>query len=107
MHLFSSTATFILVSPLAFYITSIAATASYNGSEVGTINYEYPFAIQPGENLTPRLPVEWGGNALGTIRDALGGTLKLDAKADCNIRMGRWQERIWFEGKGLAAKIRI
>ncbi|KIY00958.1 uncharacterized protein Z520_03624 [Fonsecaea multimorphosa CBS 102226] len=88
MHIFSSTATFILVSPLAFYVTSIAASAFYNDSEVGTIEWNYPFAIEPGENLTPRLPVEWGGNALGTIRDALGGTLKLDAKADVGVRIG-------------------
>ncbi|OAL32620.1 hypothetical protein AYO20_07930 [Fonsecaea nubica] len=87
MHIFSSTATFILVSPLAFYVTNIAAAASYNGSEVGTIEWNYPFAIEPGENLTPKLPVEWGGNALGTIRDALGGTLKLDAKADVGIKI--------------------
>jgi hypothetical protein len=85
----------------------MAASAYYNGSEVGTINYEYPFEITPGENLTPRLPVEWGGNALGTIRDALGGTLKLDAKADVGVRMGRWEEQLWFEGKGLGAKIRL
>ena len=107
MHLLSSTATFILVSPLAFYVTSIAATAYHNGSEIGTIAYEYPFAIEPGENLTPRLPVEWGGNAFGTIRDALGGTLKLDAKADMNVRMGRFQTPLWFYGKGLGAKIRL
>lgn len=107
MHLFSSTATFILVSPLAFLVTNMAATAYHNGSEIGTINYEYPFEIEPGENLTPRLPVEWGGNALGTIRDAIGGTLKLDALADVDIQMGRWREKIWFEGKGLGAKIRI
>ncbi len=107
MHLFTSTATFILVSPLAFLVTNIVASAYYNGSEVGTIAYEYPFNIVPGENLTPRLPVEWGNNALGTIRDALGGTLKLDAKADVGVRMGRWQENLWFEGKGIGAKIRI
>lgn len=107
MHILSSTATFILVSPFALYVTSIAAAAYYNESEVGTIDWEYPFAIEAGENLTPRLPVEWGSNALGTIRDALGGTLKLEAKADVGVRIGEWQERIWYEGKGLGAKIRI
>jgi hypothetical protein len=107
MHLFSSTATFVLVSPLAFFVMNISASAYYNGSEVGTINYEYPFAIEPGETMTPRLPVEWGGSALDTIRDALGGTLKLDAKADVGVRIGRWQQQLWFEGKGLGAKIRI
>jgi hypothetical protein len=74
---------------------------------VGTIEYEYPFEIEPGENLTPRLPLDWNRNALGTIRDALGGTLKVDARAEMGIRMGRWQENIWFEGKGLGAHVRI
>ncbi|KAJ9610018.1 hypothetical protein H2200_006348 [Cladophialophora chaetospira] len=107
MHLLTSTATFILVSPLAFLVMNMSASAYYNGSEVGTINYEYPFEIVPGENLTPRLPVAWGSNAFDTIRDALGGTLKLDAKADVGVKMGRWQQNLWFEGKGLGAKIRI
>lgn len=107
MHILSSTATFVLVSPFALYITSISAHAYYNGSEIGTIDWQYPFAIEQGENVTPRLPVEWGGNALGTIRDALGGTLKVDAKADVGVKIGSWQEQIWYEGKGLGAKIRL
>ena len=107
MHILSSTATFILISPFALYVTSIDAAAYYNGTEVGTISWDYPFAVDAGENLTPRLPVEWGGNALGTIRDALGGTLKLDAKADVGVRIGKWREQVWFEGHGLGAKIRL
>ncbi|KIW46669.1 uncharacterized protein PV06_02320 [Exophiala oligosperma] len=107
MHLISSTATFVLVSPFAMYITAISAAAFYNGSEVGTIDWDYPFAIKEGENITPKLPVAWGSNALGTIRDALGGTLKLDAKADVGVRIGQWQERIWYEGHGLGARIRL
>lgn len=89
------------------YITAISAAAFYNGSEVGTIDWDYPFAIKEGENITPKLPVAWGSNALGTIRDALGGTLKLDAKADVGVRIGQWQERIWYEGHGLGARIRL
>lgn len=107
MHLLSSTATFVLVSPFALFITSIAASAFYNDTEVGTISWQYPFAIEEGENTTPKLPVEWGGNALGTIRDALGGTLKLDANADVGVRIGQWNEQIWYQGKGLGAKIRL
>ena len=107
MHILSSTATFVLVSPFAMYINSIAARAFHNGSEIGTINWDYPFAIEEGENVTPRLPVEWGGNALGTIRDALGGTLKLDAIADVDVRIGEWREQIWYEGHELGAKIRL
>ncbi|KIV88783.1 hypothetical protein PV10_08428 [Exophiala mesophila] len=107
MHLLSSTATFVLVSPFALFITSIAASAFYNDTEVGTITWKYPFAIEEGENTTPKLPVEWGGNALGTIRDALGGTLKLDASADVGVRIGEWNEQIWYQGKGLGANIRL
>ncbi|KAI1630205.1 hypothetical protein EDD37DRAFT_86198 [Exophiala viscosa] len=107
MHLFSSTATFLLFSPFAMYVTSIAATAYYNDTEIGTIDWDYPFAIEVGENVSPRLPVAWGSNAIGTIRDAIGGTLKLDAKADVGVRIGHWQENIWYEGYGLGAKIRL
>lgn len=60
MHILSSTATFVLVSPFALFITSIAAHAYYNGSEIGTIDWQYPFTIEAGENVTPKLPVEWG-----------------------------------------------
>jgi hypothetical protein len=88
-------------------VTSIAANAYYNGTEIGTIDWEYPFAIVEGENLTPKLPVAWGGNALGTIRDALGGTLKLDAIANVGVRIGDWNEHIRYEGRGLGAKIRL
>lgn len=89
------------------YITDISAAAFYNDSEVGTIDWDYPFGIEEGENITPKLPVAWGSNALGTIRDALGGTLKLDAKADVGVRIGQWQERIRYEGHGLGANIRL
>ncbi|KAJ4506731.1 hypothetical protein HRR83_009549 [Exophiala dermatitidis] len=107
MHILSSTATFVLVSPFAMYINSIAANAYHNGSVIGTIDWDYPFAIVAGENLTPRLPVDWNSNALGTIREALGGSLKVDARADVGVRIGEWQEQIWYEGHGLRAKIRL
>jgi hypothetical protein len=107
MHIFTSTATFVLVSPIALYVTSIAATAYYNETEVGTIDWDYPFAVEAGENVTPRLPVQWNSNALDTIRDAIGGTLKLNAEADVGIRIGDWQEKVWYHGQGLGAKIRL
>ncbi|KAK4171767.1 hypothetical protein QBC36DRAFT_339338 [Triangularia setosa] len=62
-HLWSSTAQFTLVSPLKrnmLYIEYVNATALYNHTEViGTIEYELPFAVAPGESKTPRLPVAW------------------------------------------------
>jgi hypothetical protein len=113
MHLISSTATFTLLSPLphtTLYITSIAATAFYNHTEpVGTIDYPYQLAVPPGASQTPKLPVEWslGGAGYSAVRDALGGTLKLDAEADVGVRIGAWHEKVWFKGDGIGASIRL
>jgi len=113
MHLISSTATFILLSPLQheiLYITSISATAYYNHTEpVGTIDHGYQFAVPPGASQTPKLPVEWslGGAGYNAVRDALGGTLKLYAEADVGVRVGEWQEKVWFKGGGIGASIRL
>ncbi len=85
MHLFSSTATFTLISPLphsTMYITHINATAFYNHTEpVGSILYNLPFAVPPGAAQTPRLPVDWDLGTVGydAVKSALGGRLKLDA----------------------------
>lgn len=107
MHIISSTATFILVSPVSLYVTSISAAAFYNGTEVGTIDWEYPFAVDEGMTETPRLPVKWGVDAVGTIKDAIGGTLKLNAIGDVGVRIGEWQEKIHYAGSGIGAKIRL
>ena len=113
MHLLSSTASFTLLSPLpktTLYITSISAIAYYNHTErVGTIDYDLPFEVPPGASRTPRLPVEWslGSTGYAAVRDALGGTLKLDATADAGLRVGNWEERIWFIGGGIGAHIRL
>jgi len=104
----SSTATFILISPVSLYITSIAAVAFYNQTEVGTIDWDYPFAVGEGESITPKLPVVWKvGEGLGAVRDALGGTLKLDAKADVGVKIGVWHKKLWYEGSGIGANIRL
>ena len=113
MHLWSSTATFTLLSPLAhtvLYLTYINATALYNHTEpVGKIVYDLPFAVPPGASASPKLPVDWslGSVGYGAVRDALGGSLKLDAKADVGLKIGQWEENIWFEGNGIGASIEI
>ena len=113
MHLWSSTATFTLLSPLhdnTIYLTHINATAIYNHTDpVGNILYNLPFAVPPGISKSPRLPVDWsiGGVGYDAVRDALGGTLKLDARAQVGIRIGRYVDRIWFEGHGIGAHIKI
>ena len=113
MHLFTSTATFTLISPLpktTLLITSVNATAFYNHTEiVGTIDYSYPFKVPPGASMTPRLPVDWtlGGAGYNAVRDALGGELKLDAKADVGIKIGEWAQMVWYEGSGIGAKVRL
>ena len=111
-HLFSSSANFILASPLmanTIYIESINATAYYNHTEpVGTITSSVEFGVPPGLSGTPKLPVEWSPDSVGfeTLLKALGGDLKLDAKADVDVRLGAWRETIHYEGAGIGAHIR-
>lgn len=113
MHLFTSKATFTLLSPLSkttLYLTKINATAIYNHTEaVATIFYDLPFAVLPGATTSPRLPVDWSFDSVGygAVRDALGGTLKLDANATVAVRIGKWEQEIWFTGKGIGAHVRL
>ncbi len=113
MHLFSSTAIFTLASPLrhdTLYIARLNATAFYKGDAVGRIlQDDAPFAVPPGVSDTPRLPVDWSLGSVGydAIRKAVGGQLRLSARADVGVRLGRWGEEIWFRGGGIGAKVRL
>ncbi|KAF2210097.1 hypothetical protein CERZMDRAFT_45853 [Cercospora zeae-maydis SCOH1-5] len=129
MHLLSSSATFLLLSPLqhsTLVITTLNATAYYNddtvanpdsfGDPVGNILYDLPIAIPPvkatpdGKGyLTPRLPVEWrlGSVGYGAVKKALGGELKLAARAIVGVKLGRWREELWYMGQGLGVRIRL
>ena len=113
MHLFTSTAPFTLLSPLkheTLYINWLHATALYNHTEpVGQIDYDIPFAVPPGASTTPRLPVDWSLGSVGydAIKQALGGTLKLDARATVSVKVGNWEQELWFEGHGIGAHIRV
>lgn len=112
-HLLTSTATFTLVSPLkhnTIYLEHINATAFYRTEPVGRILYEYPIAAPPGSSQTPRLPVDWSigsGDTYNKIRKALGGGLKLDARATVGVRIGAWREMVWYEGRGIGADVRL
>ncbi|KAI8945119.1 hypothetical protein F4801DRAFT_594399 [Xylaria longipes] len=112
-HFLSSTATFTLVSPLQFntlYLDFVNATALYNHSEpVGRILYDLPFAAPPGISQTPRLPVEWSIGSVGydAVRNAIGGKLKLDARAIVDARLGNWKETLWYQGKGIGASVHL
>ncbi|KAK3386961.1 hypothetical protein B0H63DRAFT_558562 [Podospora didyma] len=112
-HIFSSTATFTLVSPLhrnTIYIDYVNATALYNHTEpVGRIEYSLPFAAPPGLSQTPKLPVEWSLDSVGyeRMKQALGGQLKLDARATVSVRLGQWTESIWYIGKGIGATVKL
>lgn len=115
-HLLSSTASFVLRSPLRdteLFVTGINATARYRGDAVGRIEYDLPFAVAPVDDEgngseTPRLPVDWatGGAGWDAVRRALGGRLKIAAEAVVGIRVGEWTaEGIWFEGNGLGVSV--
>jgi hypothetical protein len=112
-HIFSSTSNFVLASPLrqnTIFIDYINATAFYNHTEpVGSILYDKPFAAPPGLSETPRLPVQWSTSNVGyeKLKEAVGGTLKLDAKADVTIRIGNWVQDVVYEGHGIGAKVRL
>ncbi|KAI9751684.1 MAG: hypothetical protein M4579_005949 [Chaenotheca gracillima] len=113
MHLFTSTATFVLLSPLqhsTLYITYVNATAFYNHTTpVGVITYDLPFAVPPGATQTPNMPVDWTSEGVGydVIKKALGGSLKLDASAHVGVKIDHFAETIWFVGGGIGAKVRI
>lgn len=112
MHILSSTANFVLNSPFkqtTMTITSLNATAFYKGNDVGRILYDKPLSVPPGRSETPDLPVDWsvGGVGFGAIKEALGGSLKLSAFALVGVKIGEWREHIWYEGRGIGAKIRI
>ena len=87
-------------------VQGISAVALYNGTEVGTIDWEYPFDVAAGASETPKLPVVWNYDS-GVVRDALGGTLKLDCVADVGLKIGKWAESIHYVGGGIGAKIRL
>jgi len=112
-HLLSSTAQFTLISPLQYssiYIEDINAIAFWNHTEpVGHIIYDLPFKVPPGYSTSPKLPVNWSFNSVGyeAIQNALGGTLKLDAKGTVGIRLGQWTETVWYVGSGIGASVRL
>jgi len=112
-HILSSTASFTLASPLSHdtvHVEYINATAFYNHTEpIGQITHDEPIAVPPGLSQTPRLPVRWSAGHVGfdKLRDALGGTLKLDAVAEVIVRVGSWTEEVQYSGKGIGAKISL
>lgn len=112
MHLFSSTATFSLSSPLNYttiYLTHMNATAFYHEDIVGKILYDGDIAIPPGISESPRLPVEWNFDSVGyeVIKKSLGGTLKLSTRAKVGVRIGKFEERLSVEFRGIGAKVRV
>ncbi|ENH68389.1 hypothetical protein FOC1_g10014172 [Fusarium oxysporum f. sp. cubense race 1] len=88
----------------------INATALYNHTEpVGQIIHDEPFPATPGRSQTPRLPVIWSASSVGygKLKEALGGSLKLDAIANVTVRLGSWTEKIHYTGKGIGAKVSL
>ncbi|KAK4119990.1 hypothetical protein N657DRAFT_666376 [Parathielavia appendiculata] len=112
-HVLSSTASFTLVSPLlhnTLFIDRVNATALYNHTEpIGRIEYDFPLAVPPGVSQTPRLPVDWSLDSVGygKLREALGGRMKLDARAVVGVRLGKWSETVWYVGRGIGAGVRF
>ena len=112
-HLLTSTATFTILSPLptsSIWVTFLDATAFYNYTNpVGRILYDLPWEIPAGVSKSPALPVAWSLDGVGydVLRDAVGGRLKLQAKANATIHVGKWEQSLWIEGRGISAHIRF
>jgi hypothetical protein len=112
MHILTSTCTLTLLSPLphsTLFVTSLNATALYNGSLIGSILYDLPFAVPPGASTSPHLPVDWSLESVGyeAVKQALGGKLKVDARAEVGIQVGNWVQEVWFLGRGVGTRVRI
>lgn len=119
MHVFSSTADFLIRNPFphdAINIIALNGTASYNGSTLGVLSYESKgvgFRIKPGlDGLTtsPRIPVEWSLDSIGfeEMKKALGGDLKFTAAAHCTLKLGKYQMRVLYNGtRPMKAHIRL
>ncbi|KAF3936429.1 hypothetical protein ABW19_dt0204158 [Dactylella cylindrospora] len=112
LHVLSSTGTFVLNNPFkmdTIFMSDITGVASHNGTILGTLNYTYQFAVPPGLSETPKLPVEWSLNGVGydIVKKAVGGILKIDAEASCNIKLDQWEERLSFEGNGIGAHVKL
>ncbi|KAF8458856.1 hypothetical protein BGX38DRAFT_1150297 [Terfezia claveryi] len=119
MHIFSSTATLLLHNPFPktpIIIYDLNGEAIYNGTKLGSVCYDCKWEILAGReagegglSLSPRLPVEWrfGGAAYRAMVDALGGDLKINARANATVGVGKWRGRLQFEGRELRAGIRL
>ena len=91
-------------------MTYLDATAYYNLTDpVGAILYDLPWEIPPGVSESPALPVDWSLDTIGygAIKDAVGGRLKLAAKANVSIAVDKWEQSLWIEGRGIGAHIRF
>lgn len=111
-HIISSTAQFTLASPFKYttmYITHMNATAKYKDHNAGVIVYDGSLEVPPGLSQTPRLPVDWSLDQAGfdIIKKALGGQLKLDARADVSVLIGDFATKLWYQGHGIGASVRI
>lgn len=112
-HMLTSSATFTLASPLeqnTVHIDAVRATALYNHTEpVARIEHDSPFQVPPGVSETPRMGVAWsyGSVGYGRMREVLGGSMRLDAEADVDVRMGNWRETVRYEGRGIGVRVRL
>lgn len=92
-------------------VDRINATASYHDSELGTILYERPIAVQPGDEgntKTPRIPIKYNidSESYEALKRALGGVLKLNASAHCDVSIKRFHLRdIFYRGQGIGAQV--
>jgi hypothetical protein len=88
----------------------VNATAFYEHDEpIGHIDYRFPFLVSPGLSRSPRLPVDLDLSTIGygAIKEALGGSLKMNTLAEVGVRLGHYRTIIHYNGKAISAHIRL
>ena len=76
---------------------------------MGTIAYDLPFAVPPGNSTSPKIPVKWSVSSVGyeAVKKALGGTLKLEARAQVGVKIGEYVDSLWVQANGVGATVRL
>ncbi|KAF1820362.1 uncharacterized protein K489DRAFT_301784, partial [Dissoconium aciculare CBS 342.82] len=123
---FIQDATFHLFSSSATTNTAVPPKPTTTLHPIAHIFYSDPLTIPPPAKrpldppddddgipgwTTPKLPVEWSLGSVGyeAVRKALGGSLKVGARAEIDVGIGEWREqKVVFEREGgIGAKVRL
>lgn len=53
------------------------------------------------------MELDLSGAGYDAVKDALGGTLKIDAVANIGVKLGEYLDTLYYKGKGIGARVRL